>query len=150
MVKSRSQEKGILPTRKNLQNLGNEMFVSLGARRLIDETIRHSHLLDSSQMIFDGVRHEMVLNEIEGMSNYLFLIFLKADEKVRYSRHKAKDQSSDLSLQVFREIDTHPIELGTDKLEKCANIVIEASLPIQEVLSIADESVNRFLNKISS
>jgi len=146
MIKKKTSEKQIEPIRKNLQNLGYEMFTTLGAGKLVEEAINYSEVSNNYKIIFDGVRHEDVLSEIKKISNHLFLIYLNVNEDLRFSRFKIHNELPSLSPQEFQEIDNHPIELGIDKLKKYADFVIDSSQPFQKVCSLANDKINAFIS----
>lgn len=147
MVKKKASEMGMNPTRKNLQDLGYELFTSMGPKQLVEEAVRYSALENAKDIVFDGVRHELVLSEIRKMSEKIFLIYLQADEQTRFSRYKARYGPENLSLENFRKIDNHPIEAGTDGLERHADSVVNAALSLEEVRTSIISNVRSFLSK---
>jgi dephospho-CoA kinase len=147
MIAAQSTLRGFAITRKNLQNFGYEMFTSLGPRLLVEEAIKLQKLQNTDALIFDGVRHELVLFEIKKMSRHVMTIFLKADQSTRYNRYRSKYDEKELSLIDFMEIDEHPIEKGIDNLEKYADVIIDASGELENVYLNAFHSVNQFISK---
>lgn len=147
LILSKAAEKGLSPTRENLQNLGYELFTSMGSRYLIEEAIKYSKQEISDKVIFDGVRHELVLSEIKARYGSIFLIFLKADESIRFRRYKLKQQTKELVYNDFLAIDRHPIEQGTDKLQQFANVTIDGSSELGSMLSGLYNNTEDFLSK---
>lgn len=146
MVKKKAAEMGMMPGRRNLQDLGYELFTSLGPKQLVEEAVKHSGLENAKELVFDGVRHEFVLSEIRKMSDKLLLIYLQADEQTRFSRYKTRYGPANLSLEDFRKIDNHPIEAGIDRLEHHADFVVNATLSLEEVSSPIIDNVRSFLS----
>lgn len=147
MVKKKALEENIDPIKENLQKLGYELFTSLGPRKLLEEAIKNSKMNNAEKIIFDGVRHELILSEIEKISDKLLLIYLNAEENIRFSRYKTYTGIDNLSLQEFQELDSHPIELGTEKLSTYADLVIDTSKPFDNVCSLASEKIQHFFNQ---
>lgn len=147
MVKQKATDKDLKPIRKNFQDLGYELFKSLGPQKLLEQAIKYSKNENTQRIIFDGVRHESILSEIKKLSKKVLLIYLNANEDVRFPRYKKYSGLSDISLQVFHEMDNQPIELGTDSLETHADLIIDASQSFEKVCSLAGEKIQNFISQ---
>ncbi|MDE1765558.1 MAG: hypothetical protein KGI27_04680 [Thaumarchaeota archaeon] len=145
MIKDKVGETSKINTRKQLQDFGYDLFISSGARKILEIAIDHSGSVNSETMIFDGVRHESVFEEIKNISQKTLLIFLDARRDLRFLRYGRYIGSDNLSLAEFAEIDDHPIERGIDKLKEYSNLTIDASLPFDKVCSTADMTIQNFL-----
>jgi dephospho-CoA kinase len=130
MVKEKLIEKNRDISRTNLQGLGYHLFKTMSSRDLINEAIKYAKI-NSNIVYFDGVRHPNILFELQKLYVNNFVIYLKISEAIRFERYRSKYAMPDLSLDEFRTIDNHPIEIGTDLLEKNANIVLDSAGPIE-------------------
>jgi cytidylate kinase len=146
MVKSKATEMQMEPTRHNLQELGYEFFTSRGPRTLIEMAIENAKCQNATRLIFDGVRHELVLSEIRRNTTTMLVIYLKAGESIRYNRYKKDHGPQELPFEEFQAIDRHPIEIGADSIEQSANLTIDATYSLDCVCRLANEAARYYLS----
>lgn len=129
-------------TRESYQKIGYELFTRLGAKKLLNLVMGNSDIKILQKVIFDGVRHISVLREIKNISNSVKVIFLEANESIRYFRYcDRKSTGTNVSLDDFRKIDNHPIEQGIQELLKHADHIIDAS----KSFDLVNREVSRIL-----
>ena len=114
------------PTRLQLQNFGYEKFTTDGARKMLNDAINFSKNDCEKNIIFDGVRHNTVLEEIKKISQKILVIFLDTDKKTRYERYKEYSEHN-ITFEEFQKIDDHPIEKGIEAMKQFSDIVIDSS-----------------------
>ena len=121
------------PTRVQLQNFGYEKFTTDGAGKILNDAINFSKNENAKNIIFDGVRHKTVLEEIIKISKKTFVVFLEADKKIRYERYR-KNFKSNITLEEFQKIDEHPIEQGIEIMKQFSDVVINSSNLTKEAI----------------
>jgi dephospho-CoA kinase len=135
VVRARGSELGLRDSRTTLQELGHQMFVSLGARVLLQTAMKHAGVERDQSVAFDGVRHHLVLDEIKAIAKTTVMFYLEIDDVQRYQRYLSKSPSdSSMTFGEFLEIDRHPIEAGISQLVTTADVVIDATLPLLWIL----------------
>ncbi|MGB7290957.1 MAG: AAA family ATPase [Thermodesulfobacteriota bacterium] len=135
----------MLPSKRNIyQALGAELYQTLGPKKFLIEVMRFHLKSDQENILFDGVRHESILKEIQNAFNIIYIIFLNADVKLRYKRLPTKRSNSEekLSFEEFLKIDNHPVEVEIESLRKQANVIIDSSKPLKEILSEIHEFIS--------
>lgn len=145
MIKDIVDEAEKNPNRKQLQDYGYRLFSSIGAKKILEMAMDHSKNNLSKIIIFDGVRHESVVEEIKKISKKTLLIFLEANENLRFHRYVKYAGPSNLTLSDFHKIDDHGIERGINKLKDYSDLTIDASQPLEKVYSIAEAKVRSFI-----
>lgn len=121
------------PTRSQLQDFGHRKFTKEGARKILDNAIDFSNNKTAKIIIFDGVRHKTVLEEINKISQKTFVIFLDADKKTRYERSR-EDSGHSITFEEFQKIDEHPIEQEIDAMKQFSDVVINSSNLTKETI----------------
>lgn len=122
---------GIQANRENLQNIGEELINT--QPRVFLENVINFEKGTSEIVIFEGVRHKIILDEINNLSEKTIPIFICADGKTRFNRYINRDKKDDvkISFDQFIAIDNHPVEMEIESLKsKCILIVDSVNLPI--------------------
>ena len=132
-VRAVAEQTGSSSNREMLQDLGENLFKSKGASGLLQAALEYAGIGSDDSVVFDGVRHSGVLTEIRRTSETTIAVFLRVSREERYRRHKAR-LSSGISLDGFIVIDSHPVEAETNKLDGLCELVIDATLPVAEML----------------
>jgi len=121
------------PTRLQLQDFGHEKFITDGARKILGDAIDFSKNKNAKAIIFDGVRHKTVLEEINKISQKTLVVFLEVDDKTRYERYRENSGCS-ITFEEFQKIDKHPIEQGIDEMKQFSDVIIHASNLTKETI----------------
>jgi dephospho-CoA kinase len=149
LVRRKASELGLEPTRESHQRLGYELFTNSGAKILLNEALDNLKSSASKYVVFDGVRHVSILTEIEAISRSTIVIYLEAEENIRFKRYQSKSPETKISVDDFRNIDNHPIEQGIQGLSRQADIIIDSSEPFELVCQrITDLLRTRKLNSL--
>lgn len=125
-VRSVARQRSIPVDRRNLQDLGHDIFRSLGAKAFVDAIIAHSRPR-SDVCLFDGVRAGAVVSALRQEHSMTVVIFLDVPERTRYERHLARmtlDRAV-FTFTDFMDLEAHPIEQGTHGLRSTADEVIQ-------------------------
>ncbi|MFH1683023.1 MAG: AAA family ATPase [Candidatus Woesearchaeota archaeon] len=105
ILREEAKKRDIIPTRENLQKLGNQVKTENQNPGILSKLIvERSH---SKNILADGIR---TLDEIHELRKYphSFILGIDAPQKIRYERLKARNRSGDpLSFKEFKEIDDH-------------------------------------------
>lgn len=135
LVRAKAADQGLDDSRATLQDLGQRMFTSLGAGHLLQAAMEYAGVQNGDSVVFDGVRHHFVLDEIRAIGNATVTCYLDIDDRQRYERYLTKSQSdSSLTFKEFQRIDRHSIEVGVEQLASTADVVIDAKLPLCRIL----------------
>ena len=133
---------GLSIDRRNLQKTGEEL-VNKNTGKFIHDVINFSQK-NSSKIIFDGVRHKTILEEIKRISENTLCIFVDADIKIRYERYlnRNKDSDSVKNFEEFVKNDSHPMEKEVNNLKNFCDIVIDST---QEYTASNKQSLDKYL-----
>jgi dephospho-CoA kinase len=127
-------ERGIAdPTREALQELGRS-FVDADPNGFCRNVLAQVSFVPGGSILLDGIRHIDIQRRVEVMvrPSRAFLIHLAAEDDVVAQRVRRRGASE----QEFRRADRHQVEGELrQSLPELADFVIDASLPVENVLS---------------
>ena len=134
-------EKKDLPTdRTSLQNTG-ELLIETDYVNFLKGVIQDTS--DTSQgLIFDGVRHKTILDEIYQMVQKCVVIFVTADDSTRFERYKARSRESDTAKRydLFVAASSHAVETEVELLGVQSDWIIDSTKEYpKEMLSTLDK-----------
>lgn len=120
-----SIQNGLPTTREALQDLGVKM-INQDHERFLNSVISHTSSLPS-KLIFEGVRHHVILEGIKKKSKITFSIYLDVNEEVRIDRflkrEKLIDSNSNAEIDFYTR-SHHLVEAELDNLKSACNYVI--------------------------
>jgi dephospho-CoA kinase len=132
-----------LPTdRQSLQNLGEKLIES-NALWFLNETIDFGRG-QSKSLILDGVRHKVILDGLNAISEKTIFICVDADLQLRYQRYLTREKKADSNkdYQKFLEAESHKVEQETERLREVCHIVIDSkSANKEDILSRVKELI---------
>ena len=134
---------GATPNRMDLQNLGEGLHRTLGARGFLRRVLEFAGVQERETAVFDGVRHSGILEEIRALAKATLAVYLAADDLTRYRRLNCR-LSGDLDLQEFFSMELHSVEAQVESLKEHCDLVIDASRPITEVRQTLVDQVCSF------
>ncbi|MXZ20558.1 MAG: AAA family ATPase [Caldilineaceae bacterium SB0665_bin_25] len=120
-------------SRKSLQDLGDGLYRQIGAVGLLEGALDVAAVNDEDSVVFDGVRHEEVLEEIRRRAGQTIAIYLTVGQEERFRRHRSRS-SGDMTLEKFQAIDSHAVETGIVDLANHCDVIVDASQPLPSVL----------------
>ena len=91
IVHEEARKRNIELTRKNLQDLGNELRIKHGPGILAKRIIK---LIDDGNFVIDGIRNHLEVLEFRNLKDFK-LISLDAPKKLRYKRVLSRARESD-------------------------------------------------------
>lgn len=126
------------PSRQELQDFGNSLInesPSLFLKNVIAHTTSHT-----DRILFDGVRHLTVFNEINLMSASCASIYMEATYEQRLYRyfHRSKEMDMMKYQSIFEKASGHDVEQETKLLRSKCDAVIISSDNIEEDIKEAD------------
>lgn len=126
-IKSYCIENKLNTDRKNLQDIG-ENFINTDHKKFLNDAIIFS-AKEKKDLVFEGVRHKVILDEIMEISKKTIFIFVNADLDIRYKRYVSRERDSDTlnTHEQFKESDCHSVEKGIDELEKLCDYIIDSA-----------------------
>lgn len=111
---------------KALAKALNARYVHLGTADLMEPAMASVGTGSAeSSIVFDGVRHEEVLNAIRSRYSDAKLIYAEANEKERYKRYIHK-MGTNISLNDFKAINESSAEREIVQLKDAADYVIHS------------------------
>lgn len=121
-----SELKNMKIDRQSLQDLGQRFVVENPISFLID-VVRHNQTKNDEILIFEGVRHQPILNAIRNHYPVLLSIYLDIDVETRYDRYLSRNKIIDPSLtkEDFLKVDSHQVELEIESLKNSCDLVLE-------------------------
>ena len=93
-VRQVAKERGIELTRKNLQDIGNELRETKGIGVLAKRVLNKIKTNKSSNFIIDGIRNPAEIDILKELNNF-FLIAVDAPKEIRFERFVKRDRESD-------------------------------------------------------
>lgn len=136
--------------RANLQDLGQEM-INANALSFLKEVINYS-ASNQPIILFEGVRHQIILKEISMMSNVIASIYIDATYDQRLQRYLTREKEIDINKTEadFIKASRHPVEREVPLLKsKCSYIVQSSEIEDEDYKKIFD-FVSSFLKKRSN
>lgn len=133
-LKDYSESNNLSIDRAALQNLGNS-FIHQEPNQFLLDVINHKNE-KSTKLIFEGVRHQVILDEIRNLSLKSFAIFLDATEQIRLERFLNREKDIDQSHAEldFQESSQHAVEQEVENLKNHCDFVLTANHGYQEFL----------------
>ena len=120
-------------SRESLQDLGDGLYRQLGAVGVLEGALGVAAVNDEDSVVFDGVRHEEVLEEIRRRAGQTIAIYLTVGQEERFRRHRSQF-SGGMTLEEFQAFDSHAVETGIVDLAKRCDFMVDASQPLANVL----------------
>jgi adenylate kinase family enzyme len=122
--------------REALQNLGTD-FINADHVKFLKSVIEFTDPA-AKNLIFEGVRHKVILDEIRRTSGKSYSIFLDARKDIRLQRFIGREKEIDTQINAeldFNERSMHPVEMELDDLKDQCNFVISTNESYREFLS---------------
>lgn len=116
-----------LPTeRQTLQEIG-ELLIRTNPRQFLTEVISYFANCNN-ELILDGVRHRVILEQVKSLTENHIAIFIDADLKTRYERYVNRNKDSDLlkTFEQFKISDSHPVEMEIESLKEFCDYVVHS------------------------
>jgi cytidylate kinase len=133
-LKDYSVERQLPIDRAALQDLGNS-FIEKDPNTFLGEVIAHQNST-APNLIFEGVRHKVILDEIRAISMRSFAIYIDATETVRLERFikREKDIDKNNAALDFTERSGHVVEQEVEDLKQYCDFTLIANQGYQEFL----------------
>ncbi|WP_400204251.1 AAA family ATPase [Candidatus Methanomassiliicoccus intestinalis] len=119
------EQNNILYSRTDMQEMGIELRNKLGDKGIIEQVTKEVAYTENSTLIFDGVRHIGVLEELRLKYPDIIHIHVSASQNDRYVRYITRDKK--ISRKEFKEIDSNEAEKEIDILASKADYVIHSN-----------------------
>ncbi|MBN8674287.1 MAG: AAA family ATPase [Chitinophagales bacterium] len=133
--------------RGDLQNMGQQMIED-DAPSFLHKVINFS-TTELSIVLFEGVRHEIILREISGMSGRTATIYVEASYSQRLSRYLARQKEIDTGKTEadFLTASRHPVEREVPLLKEKCSFVIESSDSADNDYEQLKQFISKWLSK---
>ncbi|HNP22618.1 MAG TPA: AAA family ATPase [Panacibacter sp.] len=120
-----SKEHNLATTREALQDLGAKM-IEENHEKFLNNVILHT-IENPTKLIFEGVRHKVIVDDIKNGSEKTFSIFLDVNEDIRIERFINRQKSIDGNANAaddFYKRSAHKVERELDLLKNDCNYII--------------------------
>ena len=113
--------------RGDLQDLGQEM-IDKNAVGFLENVIAFS-ATEPSELIFEGVRHDVILKEISAVSKRLASIYVDATCDQRLARYLSREKKIDANKSEgdFLKASAHAVEREVPTLKSKCSFIIQSS-----------------------
>src|ERR1700678_3025620 len=88
-----SKTAGLPTDRKSLQDLGED-FINKNPRQFLENVIKDISG-SPGEIIVEGIRHAVILDEIKNISEKSFLVYIDATAETRFSRYINRKKEND-------------------------------------------------------
>lgn len=142
------KEKGIPEDKRgDLQNLGQQM-IEEDATSFLHKVINFT-TTDLSTILFEGVRHDVILKEISAMSVRTATIYVEASYAQRLGRYLAREKGIDTGKTEtdFLTASRHPVEREVPLLKAKCSFVIESSDSVDNDYEQLKEFISKWRGK---
>lgn len=143
LIRDELSRRGLEVTRKNLQDIGNEVREKEGATAWIKRLVQN--LKENENYIVDGIRNPGEINELKKHKDF-FLIALDAPQLTRFERVVQRNKASDpKTWEGFLEMDTrdfgedNPLGQQVGKCMQVADFHIMNDLSVEELNKKIDD-----------
>jgi len=142
-------EKNNIPEnlRGDLQDLGQSM-IETDPDAFLNNVIEFS-LCNSTNAIFEGVRHHIILDAIAAISKNCVVVFIDATYEQRLSRflNREKEIDNGKTEVDFLKASSHPVELQVKELKPRCSFIIASGDSIDDDFNLLLGFVNPYLEK---
>lgn len=116
-----AKERGIETKKENLQILG-QGFIDEDPKLFLDGVIEYSN--PGNLVIFEGVRHFSIFDEIKRRSKKITSIFIDVpfDERLRRFNERENDN---ITSQKFLDLDNHKVESEIPRLKILVDLILD-------------------------
>lgn len=115
--------------RENLQNLGQSL-IDANPSKFLSDVVTFSG--SSDEMIFEGVRHKIIKEKIEEMSDVSISFYIEVTPEVRFKRCVERGDIN-LTEQEFEKWDGHVVEKEIENLKKDCTYILDGNLSLSEL-----------------
>jgi dephospho-CoA kinase len=138
-------ERGMEPTRTNLQELGAQ-FVDEDPFGFARAVLQQAGWTEGQPVLIDGLRHVVILEALRGFLHPLplKLIFVAVDDDVRFERLASRSEGAPEHLQLAESHSTERDVRGD--LLAAADLVVDGSKPPQRLVA----EVTEWISELSS
>jgi dephospho-CoA kinase len=126
-------QRGLLESREVLQSVGESLLMK-DAEGFCRAVLAQANWECGHSVVIDGVRHRQVVDVLRRLVAPMrfVLVFVVADDQLRDSRLTARGGGASMSIE---QIESHSTEREvTGELQALADIQVDASLPIEEII----------------
>ena len=122
-------KRGLLITRKNLQDIGNEWREKFGSGILAKKALEFALNSKARKVVIDGIRNTGEIRELE--KEEFVLVAIEASEKIRFERLKNLKRREKLTWELFQKLDDR--DMGEENSD--------AGLQLRRCMEMADTRV---------
>lgn len=137
-------------SRENLDSLSTFLRATYGEDTIARAVARVLRQSSASVAIFDGMRRLVDIEAIRSFEHSL-LIYVEADQKIRYERCRQRNENvgdDTMTFEVFQNKDNDEPQQQIEALREYADIVIDNSGSRDELMAYITERVDAVIQKM--
>lgn len=125
-----SQHHKLKTDREGLQELGQQK-VQTNPSQFVKDVIEFYRGVPNS-IVLDGIRHRIIFDKIKELTRKPYSVYVEADVETRYQRYLLR---ANIDYPAFLLLDNHPVELETETLKPFCDVIVDTTIPFEDVLS---------------
>lgn len=132
-----------LDTKKDSLQVIGQNFIETNYKSFLSDVLEFSQ--PGKNVIFEGVRHVVIQNEIKNLSSKTLTFFIDTPFDVRFQRFNLRETDK-ITEEHFLNMDNHPVEKEIIVLKKSCDVILDGrkgiSQIIEEILIIIQDDVS--------
>lgn len=126
-----AQQNG-LDTKKDILQVIGQNFIKKDYRSFLNDVLEFSKA--GENVIFEGVRHIVINEEIKSISLKTLSIFIDTPFELRFERFNLREPEKITKAQ-FLNLDNHPVEKEIELLRKSCDVMIDGRKDVATILA---------------
>ena len=129
----------IKENRDILQNIGQK-FIDENPEKFLKDVVDYFSDVDGELHVFEGVRHDIIFEEIKKKYASSYSIYLDVPVKIRYEWYSSrkKEIDSKLTFEEFLDKDNHRVELEIEGLKRKCGLVVLPHIDVNYLQQIGN------------
>jgi len=141
-LEKEAKKRGLLITRKNLQDIGNQWRRRQGGGILAKKALGFAKERGAKKIVVDGIRN---IKEVEEFRSERFvLIAIEVSDEARFERLKKLKRREDLTWELFKKLDRR--DMGES--EESFGLQLRACMEMADIHLINEGSMAEFKKKL--
>jgi len=132
-------QKNNLDTKKDTLQVIGQNFVEIDYKTFLSNVLEFSQA--GENVIFEGVRHIVMLDEIKQISSNVITFFIDTPFELRYQRFNQREADK-ITKDHFLSLDNHPVEKEITILKESCDFVLDGRNSIAAILDEVISKIN--------
>ena len=140
ILRDYSMSNGLPATRRDLQQLGQEIIDRLGFEGFVKWMVNHSAVSWDSSLIIDGLRHVEIYGHILRMFPQALLVYCDCNLKTQISRMITRDG---IGENEAKQILSHETEMHVEGLRAVAQLIFQPNDRVENFMKGLDGLISQ-------